>query len=283
MEVYFEQDTEADVFYQMLKNEGGDKWKVLRKRMKRTHIQLIPVVEMEWEEKRRHLALLLSMVFIQCRELAMIRQILKKKYYFSNEDEIDRITSIAISLLEKDEAIYEDRIHQHELRDILTTIFTLQMDTEFVRFDSIVHFRLHHYIDQLTEMVGLAIDEFKREEEYQAFIDSIREFVKRKHPEEDVLHVLQGPQFQIFREDGERYTIKDLQDLKAKFPLFIFGLENEEWDISPPLIMLAPNHIHMYGEDLSEARTHTIMTIFQERFSFYSKEFFPFYYDEKES
>ncbi len=222
LEVYFEQDTEADLFYQLLKQQD-EKWKAVRKRMKRTLIQLIPIVDMNQEEEKRHLAPLLSMVFIQCRELAMIRHILRKKYYFSNEDEMERITSIARSLLEKDEPVYEDRIHQHELRDTLTTIFTLQMDTDLIRFDSIVHFRLHHYIDQLTEMVGMAIDEFKREEEYQAFIHSIREFVKRKLPEEEVIHVLQGESFTLFRDNGIPYTLEDLKEVKARFPLFIFG------------------------------------------------------------
>ncbi|MGP4041627.1 putative sporulation protein YtxC [Gracilibacillus sp. D59] len=275
LEVYFEQDNEAEVFYQLAKQV--DQWKATRKRTKKNLVQLHLLEDLNWGERKNQLAPLLSMVFIQCRELPMIQHILMKKYYFSSEEEIERITAIARSLLEKDESVYEDRIHQHELRDTLTTIFSMQIDASFIRFDSIVHFRLHHYIDQLTEMVGLAIDEFKREEEYQDFIHSIREFVRRKSPEEEVVHVLQGERFQIFRDNGELYTIEDLQQVKSRFPLFIFGLEQEEWDISP-LIMLAPNHIHMYGEDQTESRTHTIMTIFQERCSFYPTDYFPFYH-----
>ncbi|QGH35268.1 hypothetical protein GI584_14955 [Gracilibacillus salitolerans] len=281
LEVYFEQDNEAEVFYQLAKQD--DNWKVTRKRTKKNLVQLHLLEDLNKDERKKHLAPLLSMVFIQCRELPMIQHILMKKYYFSSAEEIERITAIARSLLEKDESVYEDRIHQHELRDTLTTIFSLQIDTSFIQFDSIVHFRLHHYIDQLTEMIGLAIDEFKREEEYQNFIHSIREFVRRKSPEEEVLHVLQGERFQIFRDNGEVYTMEDLQQVKSRFPLFIFGLEQEEWDISP-LIMLAPDHIYMYGEDQTESRTHTIMTIFQERCSFYPTDYFPFYLaDEKES
>ncbi|WP_018931296.1 putative sporulation protein YtxC [Gracilibacillus lacisalsi] len=281
LEVYFEHDNEAEVFYQLAKQDN--KWQATRKRTKKNLVQLHLLEDLNWDEKKKHLAPLLSMVFIQCRETSMIQHILMKKYYFSSEEEIERITAIARSLLEKDESVYEDRIHQHELRDTLTTIFSLQIDASFIRFDSIVHFRLHHYIDQLTEMVGLAIDEFKREEEYQDFIHSIREFVRRKSPEEEVVHVLQGERFRIFRDNGEVYTMEDLQQVKSRFPLFIFGLEQEEWDISP-LIMLAPNHIYMYGEDQAESRTHTIITIFQERCSFYPTEYFPFYHaDEKES
>ncbi|MDX8046677.1 sporulation protein YtxC [Gracilibacillus sp. S3-1-1] len=281
IEVFFEEVNEAEVFYYLAKQDND--WNVIRKRITKNLVQLEPNIDMTWDEVKECVAPLLSRLFIQCREPLMIQQILKKKYHFSNKEEIERITSIAKSLLEKDESIYEDRIHQHELRDTLTMIFSLQIDTAYIQFDSIVHFRIHHYMDQLTEMVGLAIDEFKREEEYQDFIHSIREFIKRKNPVVDELHVIQGETFQIYRENGELYTIDDLRKVKERFPLFIFGLEQEEWDISP-LIMLAPNHIFMYGEDQTESRTHTILTIFQERCSFYPMDYFPFCsVDEKES
>ncbi|UOQ47182.1 hypothetical protein MUN88_13985 [Gracilibacillus caseinilyticus] len=281
LEVYFEQDSEAEVFYQLAKQENI--WKANRKRTKKNQIQLSLQQEMVLDDAKRHLAPLLSRIFIQCRETAMIQHILRKKYYFSSQEEIERITAIARSLLEKDESVYEDRIHQHELRDTLTTIFTMQIDSSFVQVDSIIHFRLHHYIDLLTDMVGMAIDEFKREEEYQDFIHSIREFIKRKTPEVDVVHVLQGEHFLIHKENGEQYTIEEFTELKTRFPLFIFGLEQEEWDVSP-LIMLAPNHVYFYGDDQFESRTHTIMTIFQERYTFYPVEYFPFLSaEEKES
>src|SRR5699024_1214377 len=154
------------------------KWKAVRKRIKKNLVQVIFLHDLSIEEMRKEIAPFLSLVFVKTRELGMIRDILKNKYYFSNAEEISRITEIAISLLEKDEPFYAEMIHQHELRDILTTIFMMHIDTTetFIPFDSIIHFRLHHYVTQLTDLIGHAIDEFKREEEYQDFIHSIREF-----------------------------------------------------------------------------------------------------------
>ncbi|WP_240468755.1 sporulation protein YtxC [Gracilibacillus sp. YIM 98692] len=279
--MYFEQEEEANTFYQLVNshdNEVCAKWE----RKTKFIVQLISESK-EWNLCKDQIARFLSTVYIMHRELPMIESILKKKYYFTNEEEIERITSIARSLLEKDECVYEHRIHQHELRDTLSTIFSLHLEPPEIRFDSIVHFRLHLYIEQLTEMIGLAIDEFKREEDYQSFIHSLREFIKRKAPEEDVVHVVQGETFEFYRGNGSILMKHEVEELRERFPLFIFGLEHGEWNISP-LIMLAPKHVIMYGNNPQEAQTHTVMNIFQEKFSFYPLTAFPFSnHEQKES
>ncbi|PWU68190.1 sporulation protein YtxC [Gracilibacillus dipsosauri] len=283
LEVYFEQEQEADVFYQLAREETETQLKAIRRRGNRNSIFILQVESVDMDIKKKTLAKLLSNVYITCREIPQIRTILEKKYHFSNKEEIERITSIAHSLLEKDEDIYEDKIHQHELRDILMAIFLLHLEPDVIRFDSIVHFRLHHYLEQLTEIVGLAIDEFKREEEYQSFINSIREFVHRKQAEEDVIFVLAGEQYQFYREDGTCLTKEMLEELMNHFPLFIFGMQENEWNISP-LLMLAPKHLFLYTEDPNDAQINTILNIFQEKCSLFPSDAFPFFdAEEKES
>ncbi|WP_286171947.1 sporulation protein YtxC [Gracilibacillus phocaeensis] len=274
MQIQFTEEQEASMFYKLVKQD--EQWTAFRRRSTRKTIQAVPAASMEGEEETWKLACLLTKVFTEWREMNMIQQILRKKYYFSLEEEIERITLIAISLLDKEETFYEERVHQHELRDTLTALFQLQLNREIISFDSIVQFRLHPYFEQLTELVGLAIDEFKREEDHQAFIQSIREFISKKPPEVEAVHVLQGKQFQIYRDSGELYTTSDFKKLQSLFPLFIFGLEQEEWNISP-LIMLSPQQIFIYGEDPLEPKTHTMMNIFQERCSFHDSCYFPFY------
>ncbi|MFC4403700.1 sporulation protein YtxC [Gracilibacillus xinjiangensis] len=270
----FEQVYEAESFYQFIK-EGCANWKAFRKRGDIHTIHILPEDELEWDTCKKKLSQLLSSVYIKHREIPAIQTILEKKYHFTNPEEKERITSLAMSLIEKDEDVYEHRIHQHELHDILQAIFILHLEKGTIRFDSIVHFRFHHYIEQLTELVGLAIDEFKREEDYQSFIHSVREFITRKEPEVDVVYVVEGEQFQFFREDGTHYTEKDMTDLMSRFPLYVFGLSEGEWNISP-LIMLAPNHVYLFGDDSTEPRMTTVINIFQENCTFLPTEEFPF-------
>ncbi|WP_228275607.1 putative sporulation protein YtxC [Gracilibacillus oryzae] len=272
--MFFKHMNEAESFYQFIKEDCED-WKVYRKRGDIHTVHVFPGDELEWEQCKKKLSQLLSSVYIKHREYQAIQTILEKTYRFTNPEEKERITSLAKSLIEKDEDIYEHRIHQHELHDILQAIFLLHTEKEMVRFDSIVHFRFHHYLEQLTELVGLAIDEFKREEDYQSFIHSVREFIARKQPEVDVIYVLEGNQYHFFREDGTPYKTAELNEVMERFPLYIFGLQENEWNISP-LIMLAPNHVYMFGNDPSETRLTTVINIFQENCTFFPIEEFPF-------
>ncbi|WP_245711714.1 putative sporulation protein YtxC [Gracilibacillus ureilyticus] len=277
--MYFERVHEAESFYQILRESCSD-WKAFRRRGDIHTIHIVPEDELDWENCKQKLSQLLSNIYIKHREIPAIQTILEKTYRFTNAEEIERITSLAMSLIEKDEDIYEHRIHQHELHDILQTIFMLHMEKGLIRFDSIVHFRFHHYIEQLSELVGLAIDEFKREEDYQSFIHSVREFIARKEPEIDVIYVLEGEQYYFFREDGSQYTETDLEELMSRFPLYIFALQEEEWNISP-LIMLAPNHVYLFGDDPTEPRMTTVINIFQEHCTFFPTAEFPFPAEEE--
>ncbi len=279
MEVYFDQMREADSFCLFLR-EKCPTWRTIRKRGNIQTVHIVTDEEIVMESCKQQIAQLLAMVYVRHREIQAIESILQKVYHFSNETEMERITSLAISLIEKDADIYEHRIHQHELHDILQAIFFVNMEKDIIRYDSIIHFRFHHYFEQLTQLVGLAIDEFKREEEYQEYVHSLREFVKRKNPELDVIYVLEGSTFEFYKEDGTCMEMSELREYVNQFPLYLLGLPEDEWDISP-LISMSPNHIYLFCYDTNEPRIQTLMSIFQEKCSFYSLEKFPFYIEKE--
>jgi len=129
--------------------------------------------------------------------------------------------------------------------------------------------------DYLTHVVGLAIDEFKREEEHQNFIHSIREYIHKRKPKIEEVHLLQGDPFLFFKGNGSRFTSIELKSIMHKEPLYMIGLDATEMNLSP-LIALLPGQIYIYGEYPSEAKTLTIINIFQERVRFYPYEKFPF-------
>lgn len=55
----------------------------------------------------------------------------------------------------------------------------------------------------------------------------------------------------------------------------MIGLDENEMNLAP-LIALLPSNIFIYGDDSSEARTLSIINIFQERVTFCSLNKFPF-------
>lgn len=271
LEVLFEEIAEADSFYHILKKDSPT-LKLIRRRGQGNKVSVYGESE---DIEKELVAKACTKLFIQSKEPNYIQDILKKKFHYSNQEEIENITDITNAILEKDDLYYEEKIHQHQLRDTLMAIFLLHLNEEEIHYDSIIHFRLHHYVDELTELIGFAIDEFKREEDYQAYVHTLREFVRKREPIYEIIHVVQTNPLHFYRNNGSSIQKEELAKLKDNFPLYMLGLPEDEWFITP-LIVLSPSKIYMYGDDPTEPHTHSIMNIFQERIEYLPFEYFPF-------
>lgn len=211
-------------------------------------------------------------IFKDFRLSGMIKYVIKKVYYYTDWDEIERI-------LELSHWIISEGKHWSKKEDFYQIVKELFMDhlreSQLFHFDSIVKFRFTFLKERLIDYVGLAIDEFKREEDHQAFVNTIREYIQRKSPRCKEIHLLQGENFLFFKANGAQFSKKELLSLMEKEPLYLFGLDHNEWDLSP-LIALSPQSIHIYGDHPSEPKTLTVINIFQERAIFKPVKQFPF-------
>lgn len=271
LELFFEEISEADNFYHLFRQDNPE----LNVRRRRGQGNRVRVTGDSEEIEKESVARTCTKLFIKNKESHYIQDILRKKFLFSNSEEIAKITEITHAILDKDNPYYEEKIHDHQLRDTLMTIFLMHLNEEEIHYNSIVHFRLHHYLDELTEVVGFAIDEYKREEDYQSFVHTLREFVKNREPTHEIIHVIQNEPLQFYQDNGIQITQEEMSRMKQEFPLFMLGLPDDDWNISP-LIVLSPNKIYMYGENINAPYTHSIMNIFQERIEFLPLEYFPF-------
>src|SRR5690606_4971084 len=117
-------------------------------------------------------------VFITHRLGNLIKNIIKKHYYFSNSDEIERIHDLSNWIFSGNDA---ESIHVRKgvnLKHVLYSAFHRNIqDRTTVHYDSIVKFGLKTFKDDMIHYVGLAIDEYKREEEHQEFINGLRNYV----------------------------------------------------------------------------------------------------------
>ncbi|WP_343327823.1 sporulation protein YtxC [Lentibacillus saliphilus] len=215
-------------------------------------------------------------VFIHHRLSRMITDIIKSDYYYTSTVELERILALTHWIFAGED---EDSLRVRNYKDptqVLKTIFMANMkQTEVIHFDSIVHFRLQVFKEQLVHYVGLAIDEFKREEEHQAFVNSLREYVIGKKTTYPVLHVVQGSRFTFFKPSGKQFSTMELRMMMHQEPLYIVGLDIDEFNLAP-LIAMAPEKIRIYGDDPSEPKTLTVINVFQERAQFEPLENFPF-------
>ncbi|MEN2765599.1 putative sporulation protein YtxC [Ornithinibacillus xuwenensis] len=219
-------------------------------------------------------------VFVDHRLSSMIQSIIEEFYYYTDRDEIEKILEITHWILagEDDESI-QVRKQKDDPMQLLYSLFVSNVkNTTTIHFDSIVNFRLKVFKDHLVNMVGLAIDEFKREEDHQEFVNMLREYIAKKEPSYNVVHIVQGNPFAFFKANGKRFTRMELRMIMQKEPLYIVGLDDDELNLAP-LVSMAPKKIKIYGDHPSEPKTLTVINVFQERVDFepYNKFPFPYY------
>lgn len=201
----------------------------------------------------------------------MIRQM----FYFTDEEEQEQILSIARSLLEgeREDKVYNQKVNSSRTRKqliegALDNFLTSQVS--FV-FESFLHFRLKEYRERLMITVEAAIDEYKLEQEYQAFIEQLRYYLSQKHSLYWELHVVAQENFEIFLPSGTRFEQERLLML----------IDDEVWkmneldanlSIIAPLISIAPAQLYIYTNEPDNGVVRTLQNIFLERVSILDKE-----------
>lgn len=277
LEVYFESDKEVISFCEHL-FQYNKQIELHWKTSEEWGNHLILDYQVPGNETMESIAKSMVEVFVTHRLTNMINGIIKDYYYYTNMDEIERILDITHWIFSGDDA---DSVNVRKNKDpsqLLQSLFIANIkNTETIHFDSVVKFQFKVFKDQLIYFVGLAIDEFKREEDHQAFVDMLREYIVKREPSYNTVHIMQGNQFSFYKTNGKRFTKLELRMLMQKEPLYIVGLDADELNLAP-LIAMAPKKIKIYGDHPSEPKTLTVINVFQERVEFQPVSSFPFQY-----
>ncbi len=194
-----------------------------------------------------------------------LKHILSTHYYYRDEEEQHQIIDIVHSVLNgKNEEL---------------TVFLPQMDiTEHVRmriddwfqdhtrfsFDAFVTFRLRSFMSELKKYIELSLDEYRMEQEYQMFIQTLRDFLIDRDPKLQQLHLLFADVITFF--DCEFNEIKRVElakmvdrKLLINHPIYIDSVT------IAPLLSIAPTRILLYSDERDQPLVRTIQNIFEER------------------
>lgn len=189
-------------------------------------------------------------------------------YYFSDPDEINRIYDFSMWILfETDSDNQYLREHVNTTKLLQDIFFRHLKEHKSIHFSAILHFRLASFLEFVHECVGKAIEEFKREEDHQAFIDMLRHYIEKKDPCVDLIYIEQGENFIFYNDKGEVISKDKLRMWMFQAPLYALGLHENEFNLSP-LIAMSPAKIKVYGNDPDDPKIMTITNIFQERVEF---------------
>lgn len=202
-------------------------------------------------------------------------EVLQKQYFFMDEVEQRCILEVMHSLIdgEREGTIpFTKDIRIKQCLENSIDNFLKKKAISF-SFDSFVRFRLKMFQEKLDKYIALSIDEYKLEQDYQIFIDTLRHTLVEKHAKVQCIHVVIDLEIQFFDADYREITQQELMMLYEKR-----NFVNKPFYIDPysigPLLALAPNTIYIYTEDMEQAIVRTITNIFEERVELMDKDDF---------
>ncbi|MDQ0157255.1 putative sporulation protein YtxC [Robertmurraya andreesenii] len=198
------------------------------------------------------------------------RMILSEQYYYEDEDEQQQILDIIQSILEGNREDLESLIHHMNVNEQMEKAISQLFDEQrSFSFDSFVRFRMRPFMQQLEKYVEISIDEYKLEQEYQMFIQTLRQFLSGREPKIHQLHLLMEEGVAFF--DGEFQEIPRAELVRmidrrliSNHPVYIDSVT------IAPLLSIAPSSIYLYTDDREQPLARTIQNIFEERVKFLS-------------
>ncbi|NGP45011.1 hypothetical protein G4V62_08585 [Bacillaceae bacterium SIJ1] len=208
-------------------------------------------------------------VFVQwmmdTQEASLVTQILRHTYAYENDDEINYLMNMVYLLLEGEKPDIPGSVQLvQERRDWLVQGWSQLEEHISFSFESFVQFRLKGYRDCLERIVEKAIEEAKLEEEYQSFIDTLRQFVESRQYSDVTARIRFGEHCQLFSED---FRLKRTDFLLEDWPSSIYAYEpgNSRSVVMAALLSLNPQQLIVYGDEVGEPMIQTIRNVFQER------------------
>jgi putative sporulation protein YtxC len=195
-----------------------------------------------------------------------LRQILLEQFYYVDIDEQQHILEIIYSIIDgENEELAEFIGEQFEECAVKDAVSDLLQDSNIAfSFEAFVKFRLRGYLEKLLKYVEIAIDEYKMEQEYQVFIQTLREFLHSRQEKVDQLHLVYNEEPIFFNEEFEEIKKAEIarmidRKLLSNHPVYVDSVT------IAPLLSIAPKQIYLYTSNSEDPLIRTIKNIFEER------------------
>jgi putative sporulation protein YtxC len=195
-----------------------------------------------------------------------LRKILVEQFCFEDIEEQQHIVEIVYSIMD---GINEELTllvdNQLEELSIKEAVMDLLQDSNIAfSFEAFVKFRLKGFLENLQKYVEISIDEYKMEQEYQVFIQTLREFLHSRQGKVHQLHLVYEEEPIFFNENFEEIKKAELtrmidRKLLSNHPVYVDSVT------IAPLLSIAPKQIYLYTSNSDDPLVRTIKNIFEER------------------
>ncbi|MGX2960828.1 sporulation protein YtxC [Peribacillus sp. JNUCC 23] len=262
--IYFQDDTEAHKWLQFVSVHplGAEL---------HSYIQFISEKGIVVTLEERHLVdihRLLSDVFytflIEEKLRDGLEQTIREKFLFEEQEEVDAILDIASSIVEGEMKADSSKEFKEAKAAIAEAIQVVLTEEKSFSFESIAMFRLKEFFEYLEHYAGLAIDEYKLEQDYQSFIATLRDFLNKRQSQLPIIHLVHQESFAFFDESFRKLEKEDFQRMMDRrllggYPIYI------DSTALAPLISIAPERLYVYTDEAEDGLIQTIRRVFEER------------------
>ncbi|MFK4997498.1 sporulation protein YtxC [Bacillus sp. N9] len=139
---------------------------------------------------------------------------LRLKFHYENEDERNHIIEIATQMFsgarhdlsELAGVIDESELIKDAVSDLLSFVGA-------VSFESFSRFRLKPYYEQVEKYLEVAIDEYKMEQEYQTFVQMLRDYLKSRTARMEIVHLLLNKTPRFYDEQFHELTNDEMKEM----------------------------------------------------------------------
>ncbi|WP_338470466.1 putative sporulation protein YtxC [Niallia sp. XMNu-256] len=194
------------------------------------------------------------------------KEILSTNYHYRDEVEQQQIIDIIHSVLEGKNEELAVFLPKFGIKDyIMDQMGQWLQEHKIFSFDSFMTFRLRTLLNELRKYVDLSLDEYRMEQEYQMFIQMLRDFLIGREPKMERLHLLfEDEKITFFDEDFMEIRRSELakmvdRKLLINHPIYI------DSNTIAPLLSIAPKKIFLYSSDHDQPIIRTVRNIFEER------------------
>jgi len=276
VEIYFEQCSDAEKLFALLhseKYENGQLVEITYDGAKRIQININKRTP---EVIRSFLIPGITKFIVKFVEDRWILSMITNLFYYKDNEEQQQILQLAHSFIDGERCDYRSGRQPVVPREKLIEEALLEFLDDGISFlfESFLKFRLKKYSDRLLHYIELAIDEYKLEQEYQNFIQTLRDFLATREPKLENIHLLHEDTAFIFYD--ENYCEISGNDLKRLIDRTLIVSQPMYIDSSvlAPLVSIAPRKIYLYTGDSDYGMVQTIQNVFQERVALHEPNVF---------
>jgi putative sporulation protein YtxC len=204
---------------------------------------------------------------LDVQEKHLLRNIIKNQLQFHHLQDIDRIYELAARFLRKMDAGMEEQFpaHSNRRRDIVKRTQDYFQEYKTLILEGYIFFRLKDYVEELSEIVGYAMEEFKMDQQYQEFISLLKYFVCIQEVKIPLIHVIHKAEHEFELLD-HHFQLLSSSGIDSSFKLDMIDhhLNFEDMVVST-LISVSPAHICVHTRDSDVTIIQTILQIFEDR------------------